>query len=498
MSLRYPLLVAVALLATTAWAQKPVERSPLEIGEDIAEVTVADGTGRFLSETTGQPRVLSFLNHAVTPSTPEAMAREFLAAEFGTLRLSSPLLDDLEHVRTSERVGGSTVRFRQLVDGVPVLAPETVVRIDRQNRVQFVLNEYRDLSIDSATPNIPAEVARAKAFEHLGVKGALQYDVNNLVVYPTPDGAVLAWQVRVVPETPLGEWEAIVDAQDGSLLRVADRTLYHDRDRDGGEDPPVLAPTVDAARAISRVDGTGFIFHPDPLTRDGVTYGTPGYVDANDADSPQLTAARTAVTLRDITFDGTNYHLDGPYAAIREFESPNRGLFEQPSSDFDFTRNASAFEGVTTYWHIDNMMRYINEDLGYAVLPTAYSGGVQFDAHGLGGADNSHYLSGPDRLAFGEGCVDDDEDADVIVHELGHGLHDWLSGISNGEGLSEGLGDYFAASYTRHLGLLTPADPSYYWVFKWDGHNPCWPGRVTNVGGTYPSGSAPHARGQHW
>ncbi len=95
--------------------------------------------------------------------------------------------------------------------------------------------------------------------------------------------------------------------------------------------------------------------------------------------------------------------------------------------------------------------------------------------------------------------MDDAEDADVIIHELGHGLHDWLAnGVSNGDGLSEGTGDYFANSYTRHLELLTPSDPEYFWVFKWDGHNPCWQGRVTNYGGTYPSGSAPHTRGQHW
>ena len=91
-------------------------------------------------------------------------------------------------------------------------------------------------------------------------------------------------------------------------------------------------------------------------------------------------------------------------------------------------------------------MRYMNLTLGVTVHPTAYPGGVQYDPHGLNGVDNSHYTSGPEQLAFGEGGVDDDEDADVIVHELGHGIHDWVTnnGLSQVQGLSEGLGDYFA------------------------------------------------------
>ena len=28
---------------------------------------------------------------------------------------------------------------------------------------------------------------------------------------------------------------------------------------------------------------------------------------------------------------------------------------------------------------------------------------------------------------FGQGGVDDAEDMDVILHELGHGLHDWIT-----------------------------------------------------------------------
>ena len=94
----------------------------------------------------------------------------------------------------------------------------------------------------------------------------------------------------------------------------------------------------------------------------------------------------------------------------------------------------------------------------------------------------------------------------MVVHELGHGLHDWLTDghLSQVQGLSEGVGDYVAAGYSRDQpNQWTPADEPYFWVFSWDGHNPFWPGRVTNwnVGHTYPgdvSRADGHTAGQYW
>lgn len=107
-------------------------------------------------------------------------------------------------------------------------------------------------------------------------------------------------------------------------------------------------------------------------------------------------------------------------------------------------------------------------------------------------------------MAFGEGCVDDSEDADVIIHELGHGLHDWVTNgnLSQVDGLSEGTGDYFANSYarTRPDFQWTSADDEFYWVFSWDGHNTCWNGRTTNYSAVYPDGliNSIHTDGQIW
>ncbi len=425
------------------------------------------------------------------------MAREYLAAYAADLHLKSADLSDLalRHVRSGK--AGHTVRFTQTVGGIPVWGSETVVNLDRQDRVQLVFNGYQpDLALATTVPTLAAADARAIAFEHLDVRGDLLDDEVELVVYPAEDGAHLAWRVFVTPAEPFGNWESFVDAATGELLRVARRTVFHG-EHDAREAGPARS-LVEVADGPSTVDAVGFIHHPDPLTRTGGAYGDTGLVDGNDADTPELEAARMEVTLRDVTFDGTVYKLEGPYADILDWAAPFKGEFDQETPEWNFTRANDAFEAATTYWHIDNYMRYINETLEIDVHPYQYTTGVRFDPSGFNGADNSSYGGG--RLQFGEGGVDDAEDADVIIHELGHGLHDWLTagGLSNGDGLSEGLGDYFAVSYERGLGLLGEDDASYNWVFKWDGHNPFWAGRRTDFGGTYPSGSAPHARGQHW
>ncbi|MGH2651683.1 MAG: hypothetical protein ACRDHK_10785, partial [Actinomycetota bacterium] len=307
---------------------------------------------------------------------------------------------------------------------------------------------------------------------------ALAHETTRLVVVPLGKQARLAWQVQMVPAvSPPGDWEVLVDAGTGEVFHAVDRALY--------------------------VDGSGYVFDPDPLGAGHATYGDPGYGDGSDATTTQLDAARATRTLLGLTdIGGGTIKLQGPYAQIVDSESPFKGLFTQSGTTFNFDRAQDAFEATNAYFHIDRIMRHFNLTLGVSVSPFQYSGGVRFDPSGLGGSDNSHYLPSTGQLAFGEGGVDDAEDADVLVHELGHGLHDWLTlgGLSQVNGLSEGLGDYLAQSYSRSLGQWAPNEAPYHWVFSWDGHNEFWSGRVTNYGALYPGGlvNQIHTDGQIW
>lgn len=181
------------------------------------------------------------------------------------------------------------------------------------------------------------------------------------------------------------------------------------------------------------------MFDPDPLSTAGVKYCDEGFCDNADRNSRQLSAQLVEVTLPGLKVIDETVFLSGPYVEIVDVDRPNDGIFEQRSDDFRYNRGDPQFEAVNCYYHIDHFMRYINEDLNITVMPRQYDGPVRVDPHASNGNDNSFFSIPDGTLNFGQGGVDDAEDADVILHELGHALHDWLTvgGLSQEEGLSE-------------------------------------------------------------
>jgi PKD repeat protein len=485
-------LMVIFIFAFTAinLAQKPVDNSQLQILPDETEQSEQFNNMRVNSKTK-VPIALYKVNYKVNPDTPERMARQYLLENSVLLKLKSDL-SDLRYLTTKETRAAYHVHFAQYIGEYPVYNSTLNITIDRNNKVVFVMNGYKltygvKVEPDLETIMVTESAALMETKNYLGIQGATAYENSETVIYYNKGKLQLAQKVNIIPsEEIFGDWEVLVDAQTGEIFRVEDKACY----LHSGVDDPNL------------VNGSGWVFDPDPITHARTTYGTPGFVDNNDADSDSLTAHIEQRTLYDIDFDGSVYTLKGPWAEIRDFESPFTGLHTNPTSDFHVTRNDDNFEAANVYFHIDNSMRWINDSLSIPLTPYQYVGGVRFDPHGLNGADNSHYLSGSGSLAFGDGGVDDAEDLGVVLHELGHGLHDWLTlgGISQVEGLSEGCGDYWCTSYIRSTGYWTASDPAYNWVFIWDGHNPFWPGRIVNYTAHYPEGLVGqiHTDGQMW
>jgi hypothetical protein len=86
----------------------------------------------------------------------------------------------------------------------------------------------------------------------------------------------------------------------------------------------------------------------------------------------------------------------------------------------------------------------------------------------------------------------------VVVHEYGHALSDAASGTNFGNerrALDEGIGDYFATSYSKAIDTFRWAD-----MFTWDGHNEFWDGRDAATTKIYPADltNSIHANGEMW
>ena len=226
---------------------------------------------------------------------------------------------------------------------------------------------------------------------------------------------------------------------------------------------------------------TLWVFNPDPLTSANQSYGAP-YADNSDQDVLELNAERVSVQTN-VTFENDTFFLRNDFVEIKDVSLPAIEPAFSLVPEFNFTRSESGFEDVNAYYHINNFQEYIRT-LGFTNI-VDYP--IVVDAHALSGSDNSNFNPGfnPPRLQFGEGGVDDAEDADVIIHEFGHAImHSAAPGTNNGtqrKALDEATGDYFASSYSRFLSPNRWSD-----VFTWDGHNQYWNGRSSVSTDHYP------------
>jgi Zn-dependent metalloprotease len=87
-------------------------------------------------------------------------------------------------------------------------------------------------------------------------------------------------------------------------------------------------------------------------------------------------------------------------------------------------------------------------------------------------------------MRFGKGGVDDAEDAEVILHELGHQIHFSQSATffatTEAGAISEGFGDYWAATVSEwaldQAGMAGESDPAC--IMDWDSTSYTPPGPV--------------------
>jgi len=430
-------------------------------------------------------------------SSKETEARAWIRSNEKTLQINPEDSFTLRMVRKTQ--AGETLRFQQVKNGVPVFDSEILIHFSPDNEITSTASTYdKSVANINTQPSITKENAIAISNQALKIDSDIVFQECKLFVYNKLESTKLVYRVLTDSYAKTGSWETIVDAQSGAVVSTKDVAYYYGK-HDKKENKP-LAPMA----PLALVTGTAKVYNPDPLSQAGVAYGG-SYVDgagAGDVTNTALDNARVDVVLPEIDLAGTTYKLKSTYAEIKELGNPNKGLFTQATPNFIFNRNQDGFEAVNAFYHIDKSLRYINQTLGIPCIPyqAANAGAVFFDPHAANSADNSFYTNG--QLQFGEGGVDDAEDADVVLHELGHGIHDWITGggLSQVNGLSEGCGDYWAVSYSRSLNQWANTTAEYDYVFSWDGHNPFWNGRITNYGASYNGGlvNQIHTDGQIW
>ena len=442
--------------------------------------------------------------HGLLSGTAEGTARAFLASRHDHFGLSGDLAE-IELSNERESLTARHVTFQQMLKGLPIEGAEVIVTIAKQDgRVMRTFNNIYPVGASAAflaTAGIDQQAAYDIAWDHLRAHGDLRsLPAARLVFSPEGSEFRLNWIVDLDLDGPSGGWRLRIDALSGAVVEVSDTAIARQKMRPADErirdhEGPVADRQAAFARiqqlaaeraahlnnpATSRASGTGVVFDPDPRTtlRNNALQ--------NNSPSGAFTDAYFTRDLQDIEYDGNVYRLNGPWVHILDWDSPNTPPSTTTDGNWTATRGPNSFDDAMTYFQLDQNQRYM-QSLGFVDATGIQFGSIGADTDGAGGADNSYYNPGSNRLSFGHGCVDDAEDVDVILHEYGHAINhsinsSWFGGDTGAMG--EGFGDYWGGSYS----YSTPEGPEFYpdWIFTWDGHgqgNQCWPGRIMNAHG---------------
>lgn len=377
-------------------------------------------------------------NHSYASSTPFPINARLIRVPSVELAKTSmtqllaryiPLLQlaevSLVQTKVLHSVAASHTHFQCMIHGVPIYGAVVVVS---QYSGQLLIQH----SIPSTdVPTAPAVVRPEMVFfwdEHSGLQPATLESTDNKAT---------------------GECEDRIFSPSGELLWLRNRNAY-------------FTDTTIGVR----------VFRPDPLSSGSYTYGGT-YIDNNDANAPWLDGQLISQVIP-ARFANGQFYLEDQYINMSDWGTPTVPSPTLTTPQFYFTRSDEAFEYVNAFYHLGQYRRYVH-DLGFGCADNY----VEVDAH-YGTGDQSFFsAASPPRLQFGDGGVDDAEDADVLIHEYGHCLSFYANNSSNFGGernaIDEAFCDYLAASYSLRFTSFKSE-----WVFNWDGHNAFWNGRIMN------------------
>lgn len=330
---------------------------------------------------------------------------------------------------TTQSPGAWHYSFMQTYAGVEIYQAEIKANIDRNN----VLRSVSDNSFDTRHWNIDASNAKT----------------NSVVAIKRETGEAVLAQVVMN-----GHYEQLIHG--GEILYSRDVNSYADS-------------TV-----------TGKVFYPDPLTTAQKYYGGI-YVDNADNNASWLSSEQRDVTFM-ANYSGGVFRLQNTYLILDDFDEPYIPIVTSTTPVFNYNRSQPGFEDVNVFYHISKYRSHV-DSLGFDMANHL----LYADPHAVDSDDQSYFFPSllEPKLFFGQGGVDDAEDADVIIHEYGHSLSfNAAPNTNNGmerNALDEAFGDYLATSYSAALGGTFNAG----YVFNWDGHNEYWNGRVVNSNKKY-------------
>ncbi len=336
---------------------------------------------------------------------------------------------DLKLLKRLKSPYGYSLRYKQYYQGYPVFNSEIIAVVSDNKVVQFFRNDFENFK----TPKF----------------GNIESIKSKLLKTRKDFKKIVEWEKGYLGETPCYKFtitcdrdlrEVYVNAENGEILKEKSLVICF--------------------------DGRGKVFLPNPVAYSGISE----LFDFDDTNYNQISDFYAIVNLTDIDPSGilknryvdmTGRGLASPstfgYAGVYEYTP---GSATGANGDYFYTRDDYRFEEVNAYYWITEARKYM-ESIGYDIPSYSISVNVHYMID-----DNSFYSEYDKGLHFGDGGVDDAEDAEIVLHEFMHAvIHYVIPGFGDSweaSALDEGLCDYFAASFSN--------DPHFRdYIGEWDG-----------------------------
>ena len=431
----------------------------------------------------GVPKAFFSYAGALSPAragSPDAIAREFLAANRDVFGLSPDEISKLRLENEDNDEGTTFLNYTQTIDGMTVFQGQVQVAVSKGGEVLSV-NEGMILPNGkaSARTNLSEEKALLKAFEYAARQVAsppvlleprartgdranfanplganFENIMSDLTVMRVGEKAVTAWRAFV--DVGPSEWYAIcVDANTGALLFRYN--LYAD----------VAQGTV--------------------ATRDPIA--TPRTLQSFVGDTTINTAAGWMGTSTVTTGNNVEAYLDTDANNAPDANNTaglSNGHASAANQDFTFPFTLGVDPRTQRPAIVTNLFYFINvaHDFHYGLGFTEAAGNFQTNNFGRGGVgndsvrgeaqdgsgtNNANFATPPDgsrprmqQFLFTQGTTnladdrDSSQDGDVVMHEFGHGVSNRLVGGptntsclggTQAGAMGEGWSDYWAITF---------------------------------------------------
>jgi len=336
---------------------------------------------------------------------PSQIASANLGGDFSLLVEQSPSLTSqrrtlVERTIAGYPISGEVVRVNWLVDGSVLL----------NGKVSEILTW-------SGFDAIGSTYANELAVSCFPVETRMFFSDGRLEILPLASGARLCHRIDLLSKGSTSIcYRVWVDAEFGHIWRLNNRTVSS--------------------------TGQAAVFMPNPVE----TLDNPNLTDQNDSGTAVPAAAYFPVSLIDLDGSGT---MTGTWATTAP--TPNRSF--RANLNFTNNRNGRIFEEALSYYHVTTLQHHM-QALGLTARQSVQPINVVDRLFGFEYA-NASYNPSTGVISFGTRGVDFAEDADVVIHEYGHAIHDDVQGgLSGGFGasengsMSEGYGDWFSAVHS--------------------------------------------------